>query len=307
MAESIIIFGPTASGKSALGIHLAKAMHGEVINADARQVYAGMQVGTGAVTKEEMQGIPHHLLGTRPPENPYNAGVFLEDAKRIEADLKGRGILPIYVGGTGLYVQSLVEGLSVQHPADLTLRTMLEKRLQTEGNHAMWIELQKRDPDAAEQIHENNSRYVLRALELSMQSQEKQEYEIDTQEPSSHYRVLGISWDPTRLRERITKRHGEIFSGTRFDEEVRALMDRSISEEVWKTIGYLQMRDHILGNITREEALEKTIFAAFAYAKRQRTWLRRMQQRMHIQIVEGEPLTDQTDVLALLDKRQSLT
>lgn len=302
MRKSVVIYGPTASGKSDLGIRLAQQLEGEVINADARQVYAGMQVGTGAVEKADQGGIPHHLLGTRDPASSYNAAVFLEEAERCEVEIRDRGHVPIYVGGTGLYVEALLEGLHPMPPVDTALRASLEERARLEGAQRLWEELSRLDPVGSSSISPHNLRYILRALEIYHQTGELPSQRTRPRTAQRPLHILAIHWDPEVLRRRIAERHRQIFSGSQFDEEVRLLMQRPVAPEVWKTIGFEEMRGFLLSVWSREEALERTIRAATAYAKRQRTWLRRMMLRHPVTIIPGEELTDQTDLLGLLQR-----
>lgn len=278
MERARIIYGPTASGKSALAVRLAQELDGEVINCDARQVYKGMAIGTGVVTEQEMAGIPHHLLLFRDPSESYNVGEFLKDATIVEKEVRKRGKVPIYVGGTGLYVQALVEGLSEGITVDPELRERLEARELTD----LAAELQRVDPVSTVDLR--NKRYVVRALEI-FHSTGKPKSRLALPPLSPDYRILAVTLPMEALYERINTRHAQMFCDGLL-EETQALMQRPVAEEVWKTIGYPQARSHLLGECTLEEATKAAQTAARQYAKRQMTWLRRMQQRLKVEVIE---------------------
>lgn len=274
MEGAKIIYGPTASGKSAYAVALAKKLDGEIINCDARQVYRGMAVGTGAVTEQEREGVPHHLLLFRDPAHSYDVGAFLRDGKRVEAEIRSRGHLPIFVGGTGLYVQALVEGISDGIAVDPELRIQLESR----DLGDLVEELGRVDPDST--VDPRNKRYVVRALEI-FYSTGKPKSALSLPEISKDYEILALVPSMEELYERINLRHAAMFSEGLL-EETEALMRQKVDEEVWKTIGYVQARDYLTGQITLEEAVVQTQTAARHYAKRQMTWLRRMETRLSI-------------------------
>lgn len=277
MALPIIVYGPTASGKSAYGVRLAKELDGEVINCDARQVYQGMAVGTGVITTAEMEGVVHHLLQFRDPAEPYNVALFLEDAGRVEKEVRERGKLPIYVGGTGLYVQALMEGIQEGLASDPELRAALEERELED----LVAELRRVDPDST--VDPRNKRYVVRALEIwhtsgGVRSQLQPGHRAD-------YDLRAILRPLPELYKKINSRHAEMFLSGALQQEVARLEERAVDEEVWKTIGYPQARALLHGNCTLEAAIEQTQVAARHYAKRQMTWLRRMEGRLPVHVL----------------------
>jgi len=163
----LVIYGPTACGKTALTIELAKKYNGEVINADSRQIYRGMNIGTGKVTQEEMQGIPHYMLDILDVNEMYGVGEFAPEARRIIADISARGKLPILSGGTGLFIDSVVGNFTIPEvPADWAYRDELEAFREKEGNEALWKKLDEVDPDYAKILDPRNYRYVIRGLEV---------------------------------------------------------------------------------------------------------------------------------------------
>lgn len=274
MKRALIVYGPTASGKSAYAVAWAQKHGGEVINCDARQVYKGMAVGTGAISLEEQGGVPHHLLLFRDPAISYNVGDFLRDARLAEADVRSRGHVPVFVGGTGLYVQALVEGLSEGIAVDPALRAALEERDLAD----LVEELHRVDPDSTVDPH--NKRYVVRALEI-YRTTGKPKSALVLPKPSQDYSIVALTWPQHLLYERINRRHAAMFHDGLL-EETAQLMQQPVAEEVWKTIGYAEARSYLAGHFSLEEAVVHAQTAARHYAKRQMTWLRRMAQRLDI-------------------------
>lgn len=280
MQKIPVIYGPTAVGKSAYAIQLAHQHNGEIINCDARQVYTGMIIGTGAVQQHEQEGIPHHLLLFRDPATSYNVGEFLRDARQCEQDIRRRGRLPIYVGGTGLYVQTLLEGLSEGIRVDPLVRAQLEEQ----SLEDLVQQLLLVDPSTTIDLH--NRRYVIRALEIYAATGSTRPPVVKSVEESP-YAIIAITRKRGPLVERINVRHAEMFAQGLL-EETAALMEQNVAEEVWKTIGYVQARAYLQGEISLDEAIQKTQAAARQYAKRQMTWLRRMEQRLPVRIMQGD-------------------
>ena len=162
----IVVCGPTATGKTKLGVALAQRFHGEVVSADSMQLYRGMAIGTAQPTPEEMGGIPHHMLAVADPREPYSVGRYVEEAGRCLEDILRRGKQPILVGGTGLYIDSLLSGRDFSPKPPGNSRARLQARAAQEGLQALWTELQGIDPAAAAQVHPNDEKRILRALEV---------------------------------------------------------------------------------------------------------------------------------------------
>jgi len=292
-AKVLFVVGPTASGKSSLGIELAKKLKGEVISCDSRQVYQGMEIGTGAVTAEEADGIPHHLLQTIDPSEPFTAKQFKEQAYTIIEDLLDKGRTPIVVGGTGLYVDALLFDLPFAEESDPKVREDLERRLEQEGHEALYKELEQVDPETASQIGSKNPRYTLRALEVYITTGTKKSEMAVAHDPKYPSFVVGLTWDRPALHTRINRRHEAMFQGKRtIVTEVEDLLSKGVPEtsEALTGIGYREALDVLKGTLSIEKAMEHTKVAARRYAKRQVTWFRRLATKHPIYWVPGEEL-----------------
>ena len=267
LPKVLAVVGTNASGKSALGIELAKRFGGEIISADSRQVFKGLDLGSGKVTPEEMQGVPHHLIDVREPNEFFSMADFQKMSYAAIEDIRARDRLPMIVGGTGLYVDSVLDGymLSDKEP-DLAYRAELEK-LTTPELYDMLLKLM---PDA--QVDRCNRNRVMRMIERI--------HDGDDAVPSKQKRYeslrLGVSWPRDvlgmRIDERLERRLREGMI-----EEVQGLMDRGATTEFLLGLGleYRFITQYLLGEMGREEMLEKLAIAIKQFAKRQMTWFRR--------------------------------
>ncbi len=281
----MVIVGPTAVGKTALSIRLAKKYNGEIINGDSMQVYAGLDIGTAKVTEEEAEGIPHHLLDIVPVERDYTASDFKRDAREAIESILAKGKLPIVVGGSGLYIEGLLfdmqfGGVSAEDPG---YRKQLEAELERTDAMHIWNQLQEKDPAAAEQIHPNNSRRVIRALEVIHFSGKRFSDQAD-READPHYDALLIGLDTDRaiLYERINRRVDLMVAGG-LVEEAKALFDRKLPFKAQATrgIGYKEWFGYFNGEATFEESAELLKQNSRRYAKRQLTWFRNRMSGVH--------------------------
>ena len=263
----VAVVGTNASGKSALGIELAKKYNGEIISADSRQVFTGLDLGSGKVTPEEMQGVPHHLIDVREPNEFFSMADFQKMSYAAIEDIRARGRLPMIVGGTGLYVDSVLDGymLSDKEP-DLAYRAELEK-LTTPELYDMLLKLM---PEA--QVDRCNRNRVMRMIERI--------HDGDNAVPSKQKRYeslrLGVSWPREVVNRRIDERlERRLKEG--MIEEVQGLMDRGATTEFLLGLGleYRFITQYLLGEMGREEMLEKLAIAIKQFAKRQMTWFRR--------------------------------
>jgi len=271
LPKIVVIVGPTASGKSALGVLLAKKFGGEIVSADSRQVYRGMNIGTGKVTKKEMAGIPHWLIDVASPKRTFTVAEYLKLAQRAISDIHQRGKLPILVGGTGFYIDALIKGLSIPPvPPNPKLRSRLERKSIAELFHL----LKKKDPRRAKTIDPKNKRRIVRALEIVYAIGK-----VPPLESAPKYDALfiGIRKPPERLRrlirERLLKRVklGMI-------AEVKRLHDkRKISWKRLENFGleYRYIAFYLQGKLSREETLRQLELAIWHYAKRQITWFKK--------------------------------
>ena len=263
----VAVVGTNASGKSALGIELAKRYGGEVISADSRQVFKGLDLGSGKVTAEEMQGVVHHLIDVREPNEFFSMADFQKMSYAAIEDIRARGRLPMIVGGTGLYVDSVLDGyvLSDKEP-DLAYRTELEK-LTTPELYDMLMSLM---PDA--QVDRYNRNRVMRMIERIHDGDSA----VPTKEKRYESLRLGVSWPRDVLGQRIDERlERRLQEG--MIEEVQGLMDRGATTEFLLGLGleYRFITQYLLGEMGREEMLEKLAIAIKQFAKRQMTWFRR--------------------------------
>lgn len=280
-----VVAGPTASGKTALAVELAKKHNGEVVSADSMQIYDEMQIGTARPDEEEMQGIPHHMMGFLPPSESFSVADYVEQAARCIQDIHARGKLPIVAGGTGLYIRSLLRGIRfTQMPEDSSLRRELEEASERDPM-ALWESLRQLDPEAAAAIHPNNRKRVVRAVEVcrltgkpfSVQSREAAEGE-------SPYRwamvCIGFH-DRQKLYDRINLRVDKMLEQG-LVEEAKGFFQSHPGGTAVQAIGYKELAPYFRGAVTLEEAAEAIRRETRRYAKRQLTWFRREDEALWI-------------------------
>lgn len=268
----IVIVGPTASGKTFLSIELAKRFGGEIVSADSRQVYRGLNIGTGKVTREEMQGVPHHLLDVRDPKETYTVANYVRDGRSAIAGILERGKLPIVVGGTFFYIDALLGRVS---SPEVPPNEALREHLETLSAGELFSLLESKDPRRAESIDRNNPRRLIRALEIAEvlgtvpEIEETELYDVLT---------LGIDLPKDELRENIHRRLTERIHNGMIDEVV-SLEEDGLPFERLEELGieYRHIAEYLRGKITDEEMLEQIETKSWQYAKRQMTWLKRDQ------------------------------
>lgn len=281
LPKLIVITGPTATGKTALGVQVAKLIGGEVIGADSMQIYKGMDIGTAKPTKEEMEGIPHHMIDLIEPTDHYSVSRYVEDATAAAEDILARGKVPIVVGGTGLYIDSLLDGREFGDiQEDSKLRAMLEAQYDRSGGEAMLAVLHSFDPDRAEKLHPADKRRIVRAIEVYLLSgQTITDHDKQTQARPKRFPALRYALDfadRQTLYDRIGLRVDRMDALGLF-REVQALLDAGVPMDstAMQAIGYKEPALALQGALTREEALERVKQSSRQYAKRQLTWLRR--------------------------------
>lgn len=276
--------GPTAVGKTSLSIELAKQFNGEIINGDSLQVYRELDIGTAKVTKEEMAGIPHHLIDIVDVNAPYTASDFKEAAEKAIEDIHLKGKTPILVGGSGLYIQGLLQDMEFGRAGeDPAYRSFLETELEEKGSQAMWEKLQDVDPEAAKAIHVNNTRRIIRALEAIHVSGEKFSTQKVTAETERYDALLiALNCDRSLLYERINERV-ELMVEEGVLDEARMLHDLTTQadNQAHKGIGYKEWFPYFEGDISLDEAKEKVKQNSRRYAKRQLTWFRNRMENVH--------------------------
>jgi tRNA dimethylallyltransferase len=278
----VAVVGPTGVGKTALGIELARTFDGEIISVDSRQFYRHMQIGTAKPTPEERAAARHHLVDFVDPDETVGLAQFLQLARAAVREIATRGRLPLLVGGTGQYVRALLQGWRVPNvPPDPALREELE-RVAEEDPEGLWDRLMALDPDAAEFIHPNNLRRVIRALEVTMKSGEPFS-ELRRRKPPP-YRVLKLG---------LTMERDALYA--RVDARVDAMVERGLVDEVqrllamgyeWELpamsgLGYIQFKPYVEGEATLEEAVERIKLDTHDFIRRQYTWFRPTAEDIH--------------------------
>jgi tRNA dimethylallyltransferase len=277
----VVILGPTASGKSALSVKLAKKLDGEIISADSRQVYKRLDIGTGKITRKEMQGVPHHLLDVADPRRQFTVIRFVKLAKKAISDIQKRGRLPIICGGTGFYIEALVDGMVMPDvPADKKLRA----RLSGMSAPKLLAMLKKLDPKRFTQISRNesdrgNPRRIIRAIEVAKSGGKTVNSKSqDVRHPGSPYSATFIGINPPRtdLRKKIHTRLVKRLNAGMLDE-AKKLHKKGLSWKRMEEFGleYRYMARFLQGKISKEEMIAKLDIEICNYAKRQMTWFRR--------------------------------
>ena len=273
----VVIIGPTAVGKTKLSIKLAKKFNGEIISGDSAQVFKGMDIGTAKITEDEKEGIPHYLIDCRQPSESYNVYDFKHEVKKVIDDITLRGKLPILVGGTGLYIQSVLYDYKFpETTANPEIRKELEERIDKEGNEAVYQTLVEIDPIAAKKIHPNNTKRVIRALEVYYDSGKRFSEQEHSTERTLLYDValIGLTMDRDLLYKRINERV-EMMMDQGLEEEVRDLYDKGLKDaQSMQAIGYKEFSGLIEGIKSRDEVIEEIQRNSRRFAKRQFTWFR---------------------------------
>ena len=273
----VVILGPTATGKSHCGIELAKRFRGEIISGDSMLVYRQMNIGTAKPSAEELRTVPHHLINILPPDASYSVADFQQQAAELIHEITLRGNLPILVGGTGLYIKALLEDYRFSEvEGNPVLRRQLETFALEQGTGKLFAWLEKEDPEAAERLHPNDIRRVVRALETALSgdrvSQQKQE------ELKYDATVFGLSMERELLYERINRRVDRMIRDG-LEEEVRSLLKGGLSMQhclSMRSLGYRQMEEYLTGQCDRKTAIDNIKKGTRHFAKRQITWYKKM-------------------------------
>ena len=271
--DVLCIVGPTAVGKTKMSIELAKQLNGEIISGDSMQIYRGMDIGTAKATMDERQGIPHHLIDEKNPDEPYSVAAFQQTVRAKMEEIKSRGKLPIIVGGTGLYIKSVL--YDYEFAGESESKEIDEAKYGHLSNEELHAKLAAVDEAGAKDIHPNNRKRVIRALEIYETSGVKKSEMIEKQEHKMIYDacLIGLTDDRNVLYDRINKRVDTMYE-TGLVEEVKALFDQGIPAESQsiRAIGYKELYDYFKGFISLEESKELIKRNSRRYAKRQYTW-----------------------------------
>ncbi|MBQ3356033.1 MAG: tRNA (adenosine(37)-N6)-dimethylallyltransferase MiaA [Oscillospiraceae bacterium] len=280
MKDVICIVGPTATGKTALSVRLAQKYGAEIVSCDSMQLYRGMDVGTAKPTKDEMGGVPHHMIDCLDPREPYSVSRYVEDADRCVQDILRRDRRVIVVGGTGLYVDSLIAGRQFAPFPETGRREELTRIAETQGIEVLMERLRSVDPDAAAKIHPSNRKRVIRALEIYLETGKTMTaHDLETKMQPARYDPCWIGLDYVnretlyrRIDLRVERMMEQGLAG-----EVRALLNSGVpaGATAMQAIGYKELTAYLRGEGTQEGAVAAIQQASRRYAKRQRTWFRR--------------------------------
>ncbi len=279
MNKLVIITGPTAVGKSDLSIELAKRINGEIISADSIQVYKGLDIGSAKITEEEMQGIPHHLIDVLSPKDDFNIYIFKEMASNAIKEIVKKGKIPIIVGGTGFYIQSVIYDIDFKEEDNSEIRNELEKVLDEKGSEYLHNMLREIDEESAEKIHPNNTKRVIRAIEYyKLNDRPISEHNVEEKAKDAVYdaKYFVLTDDREKLYKKINERVDKMIDSGLVDE-VEGLLSLGLdsSYNSMQGIGYKEVVDYLDGKTTLEVAKDNIKKNTRHFAKRQLTWFRR--------------------------------
>ena len=282
----IVICGPTASGKTALSIKLAKRINGEIVSADSMQIYKDMDIGSAKVTPEEAEGIKHYLIDCVYPNERYSVANYKQDAKQAIEEILSKGKTPIVVGGTGLYIDSLIYEIEYKDiKINEEYRNKLEKIRKEEGLEVLYKKALEIDPQAMEKISPNDFKRITRVLEIyetTGKNKTQQEAESRLNEIPYDYKIFAIDYDREKLYERINKRVDIMIEKGLIDEVKSLLKKYTEFPTSMQGLGYKEVKQYLEGELSKEEMIEKIKQESRRYAKRQFTWFRKNKQTIWI-------------------------
>ncbi|MHB8917428.1 MAG: tRNA (adenosine(37)-N6)-dimethylallyltransferase MiaA [Desulfocucumaceae bacterium] len=288
-APLLAIVGPTSTGKTDVAIRVARSLDGEIISADSMLVYRGMNIGTAKPTREEMAGIPHHMIDVAGPGEKYNVAMYSQSVKNTLQSLRYREKLPLLVGGTGLYVKAVIDGYNfTEAGSDPEFRDRLIRECSGLGSAALHDRLKKVDPQAASRLHENDIKRVIRALEVyHLTGKTLSDTAGMESKPTFNLLIYGLTMERKRLYSRIEERVDKMMAGGLVDE-VRGLLDGGCSSELasMQGLGYKEIILHLKGELTLDEAVDLLKRNTRRFAKRQLTWFRRDNRIIWIDVGE---------------------
>lgn len=307
----VMIGGPTACGKTAMSIELAKRINGEVISGDSMQIYRYMDIGTAKVTEEEKQGIPHYLVDELNPDEEYNVMIFQQKAKAYMNKIWAKGKIPIIVGGTGFYMNALLyDTVFTETENDTSYREACYKQAQNEGAEVLFERLKKIDPEYAETIHANNVKRVARALEYHFLTGEKfSQHNAEQREKESPYRaaVIILTMEREKLYQRINDRV-DLMMEQGLLAEVKGLLEKGYSPDLvsMQGLGYKEFVPYFQGECSLDDAVAQLKKGTRHFAKRQLTWFRRQIDGLWVDLSKADLDLAMTDVLEYLQERKIL-
>lgn len=277
MQKIIIIAGPTGVGKTALSIEIAKKYNGEIVSADSIQIYKGLDIGSAKVTNQEADGVVHYLVDNVSPESEYSAGDYVKDAEKAISEIAKKGKLPIVVGGTGMYISSLLFEPGVTCGKDEEYRRELEEIGKQKGSPYLHKMLEEVDPESASQIHENHQTRIIRALEIFHVSGKKKSEQKSSVTAKYDYLLFGLTADREVLYDRINKRVDKMLENGLI-QEVRCLIDSGITDknQCMQGIGYKETYNYLINKTDKEEFVSGLKQASRNYAKRQITYFKKV-------------------------------
>lgn len=292
-----VIVGPTASGKTSLSIEIAKKLGGEIVSADSMQVYRDMDIATAKPTEEEMDGIPHHLIGFLPVGECFSVAAYKELASKAISDIIKRGSFPIVVGGTGLYIDTLINNTEFLDYEKSDIRKKLEQKAENNGIATLFAELCEVDPETAKKLHLNDTKRIIRALEVYYSTGKT----ITEQRDLSHLNESEYDWcmiglnadDRQILYDRINKRV-DIMVNNGLIDEAKSFFESDYSATAKQAIGYKELKPYLDGHISLKQALEKLKMETRRYAKRQLTWFRK-NEKIHWLKLDGHSTEEMTE------------
>ena len=298
MLPVVVIVGPTAVGKTAVSLALAKEINAEIVSADSRQIYKFMNIGTAKPTEQERQGIKHHFIDYIGPDESFSSGAYGNKAREIIKELHSKNKNVIVVGGSGLYIRALLYGMVSFDQKDEMIRQNLKQHLELDGLSKLYLELQKVDPELAQQLSENDSQRILRGLEVFQMSGEKlSSLQKETETPAPFpYVQIGLNMNRAVLYQRINKRVEKMFEQGMI-KEVEELMEKGYTQtNAMNAVGYKEVMQYLNKEITNQEMVELIQRNTRRYAKRQFTWFRKDEN------INWFNLPDDDVVLKIIDK-----
>ena len=272
-----VILGPTATGKSRLAVYIAKKINGEIVSADSMQIYKGMNIATAKITEKEKENVLHHMMDFLDVEEEFSVAEYVKKAKIVINEIIKKNKNPILVGGTGLYINSLLNGFSFnENTVDENLREFLNREYELKGKEFIFQKLKEINPNLAEKLHKNNVKRVIRAIELSLLSNVEEINNVANKEENFNVLKIGLNFkDRENLYAAINLRVEKMFKDGLIYEAEKLLKNKNISKTAMQAIGYKELEQFLNKKITLKEAAEKLKQSTRKFAKRQITWFKR--------------------------------